>query len=78
MSPKSEILAEKLLPIKMLLYRLSAGIELQKNSTYAFQIYVKRRPAMKILQSTSDGRRLREVGLAVILSFRGRSQPSDH
>ena len=59
-SPKSAMRAEKSLSIKMLLFAPSAGIELQKNSTYAFQICMNRWPVMEIFQPTSDIRQLRE------------------
>ena len=59
-SPKSVIRAQELLSIKMLCFVPLAGIEHQKNSTYAFQICVNRRPVMEILQSPSDICQLRD------------------
>ena len=59
-SPKSAMRAEKLSSIKMLFFAPSAGVEWQKNLTYAFQIRVNGRPVMEILQSTSNIRQLRE------------------
>ena len=61
-SPKSVMRAQKLLSIKMLFFGRLARIERQKNSTYAFQICVNRRPVMEILQPTSDICQLRERG----------------
>ena len=59
-SPKSAMRAEKPLSIKMLLFVLLAGIERWRNSTYAFQICVDRRPPMEVFQSASSICQLRE------------------
>ena len=69
--PKSAMHAGKLLLIKMLLFAPSAGIELQKNSTYAFQISVNGWSVMEVLQSTSDVRQLGERGKVGSLVFEG-------